>query len=101
MQLHLDRVVTDIGEAKAGLAIHSQNSSSEVEFRTRVFVRPNIVGGCKGTVDRARNPIFRAAGLDGNRAGRILKRATGAGRIIASRGQSCGKEQTPEHEKTD
>jgi len=48
--LHLDGVVTDIGEAQASLAIYSQNSSANVEFRPRVFIRPNVVGGGKGTV---------------------------------------------------
>jgi len=48
VQLHLDSVVTDIGEAEAGLAIHSQNSSANVELRTRVFIRPNVVEVVRG-----------------------------------------------------
>ena len=85
MQLHLDGVVTDIGEAEAGLAIYSQNSSANVEFGTRVFIRPNIVGGGKWTVDGSGDPIFRAARLDRNRAGYVLKTGNAAGRIIVRR----------------
>jgi hypothetical protein len=73
IELHLYRAVTEIGESEAGLAVHAHGGAAQMQFGTRVFVRPQAVGCRHRTVDSGGGPVVDSSWLHGHLSADVLE----------------------------
>jgi hypothetical protein len=63
VEFDLHDIVANVRESKAGLGVHAEGGTSEVQLGTRYFVGPHAVGGGKRAVDYCGDPIVNPARL--------------------------------------
>jgi hypothetical protein len=82
VQLHLDIVVTNVGQGKTSFVADPQEARAHVQLGLGIFIGPDIVGIGQRTIQRPFDPISRSLGLKRNRSRLKLQTGNAARRVL-------------------